>query len=179
MLIKKNILVFSLSLLLLSFTYVENNNNKHEIGLKIGNKAPDLILFSPDGDSIKLSDLKGKIVLVDFWASWCGPCRRENPYVVKAYKKFKNKSFEGGDEFTVFSVSLDRNKDRWLHAIKKDKLNWPYHGSDFKGWNSEAAIKYNIRGIPDNYLINGEGIIVAKQLRGKKLINTLDNLLKK
>lgn len=149
-----------------------------KIGIKIGDKAPELVGTSPDGKTIKLSDTKGKLVLLDFWASWCGPCRRENPNVVKAYHHYKDKKFTNGDGFVVFNVSLDRTADAWKAGIKQDKLDWPYHISDLKYWSSKHAIIYGIQGIPDNFLIDGNGIIVGKTLRGPMLEAALDKYLK-
>jgi thiol-disulfide isomerase/thioredoxin len=145
-------------------------------GTNIGNKAPDLVFNDPNGKQISLSSLKGKIVLIDFWASWCIPCRRENPFVVNAYNKYKDDKFDKADGFTIFSVSLDENADAWKKAIQADNLLWPYHVSDFGKWNSAAARKYYISSIPNNFLINGDGIIVAKYLRGAQLEAALDRL---
>ncbi len=147
-------------------------------GTEIGNKAPEIKLKNPDGKTIALSSLKGKMVLIDFWASWCGPCRRENPNVVSAYKKYKDKKFNGGKGFTVYSVSLDNNADRWKRAIQTDSLIWDNHVSDLKYWDSEAAKKYGVLGIPTNWLIDGNGIIVAKNLRGSDLEEKLQSLVK-
>jgi len=136
----------------------------------VGKTAPELVLNDPDGKSINLSSLKGKYVLIDFWASWCGPCRQENPNVVKMYSKFKSKGFE------IYGVSLDDEKDNWIAAIKKDKLTWA-HVSDLKGWQSEAASIYQVTGIPATYLLDKEGKIIAKNLRGKALEDKLAEVL--
>lgn len=128
-----------------------------------GKLAPDFEEKLPNGETMKLSDLRGQIVLLDFWASWCGPCRRENPNVVKMYKKYQD------DGFTVMSVSLDKVKDNWLKAIEKDNLTWPNHVSDLKHWGSEVAKLYGVRGIPFTVLIDQEGKIIRTKLRGPEL----------
>lgn len=143
-------------------------------GLNLGNKAPDIEMANTKGEILKLSSLEGKVVLIDFWASWCGPCRQENPTVVKAYNTYHTGKFKEGNGFEVFSVSLDSNKDAWLKAIEKDQLVWPYHVSDLQYWNNAAARQYGVTGIPTNVLINGKGIIVAKNLRGEALLNALE-----
>ncbi len=135
-----------------------------------GSPAPDIILPDPDGKNIALSSLRGKYVLIDFWASWCKPCRLENPNVVKMYKKYSGKNFE------IYGVSLDRDRDKWLEAIKEDKLTWP-HVSDLQFWNSAAAQLYNIQSIPFTLLIDPEGNVVQKNLRGRNLENKLEELL--
>lgn len=130
--------------------------------LNIGDPAPEIALPNPDGKVMKLSDLKGKVVLIDFWASWCGPCRRANPHVVSIYNKYKDQGF------TVYSVSLDRNgqKDRWVAAIEQDNLTWENHVSDLKFWQSEAARRYGVRAIPATFLLDRDGIIRKMNPRG-------------
>ncbi len=136
----------------------------------IGQVAPDIALPSPDGKELALSSFRGKIVLVDFWASWCGPCRKEMPNVVKAYAKYKDKGFE------IFGVSLDQDKDRWVEAIAKDGMTWP-QVSDLKYWESAPARLYNVQSIPYTVLLDREGKIIHKNLRGAALEEKLAELL--
>ena len=165
--------IFTL-LLCCSFTYIYPQN----VGLRIGDIAPELSYENVEEKKLKLSALKGKIVLIDFWASWCGPCRRENPNIVSAYKKFKDSEFENGDGFEIYSVSLDKNHKSWVDAIVKDELFWEYHVSDLGGWASEGAKIYGVRSIPSNVLINSEGIIIARDLKGPALHRFLSEIKK-
>ncbi len=159
--------------------------------IQVGNPAPNIELPSPSGQPLALEDLKGKVVLLDFWASWCGPCRRENPNVVKVYQKYKDQGF------SIFSVSLDgldsrtkarlsrpdqiekveqQQRAKWLQAIEKDQLTWETHVSDLKGWESEAAALYGVQSIPQTYLIDREGKIAVINIRGA---SALERELKK
>lgn len=136
----------------------------------IGQPAPEILALSPDGKAIKLSDYKGKYVLLDFWASWCAPCRQENPNLVQQYNIFKDKNF------TILGFSLDENNVSWVKAIEDDGLIWD-HFSEFKQWDAQAALMYNVNAIPASFIINPKGIIIAKNLRGKALNEYLTKIL--
>jgi peroxiredoxin len=155
-----------------TYSYTKELNNQVE-KLKVtavGQIAPEISLANPNGEIVKLSSLRGKYVLIDFWAKWCGPCRRENPNVVKAYNRFKDRGFE------VFGVSLDRNKEDWVKAIAEDGLTWT-HVSDLKYFESQAAKDYNINAIPFSILLDKSGKIIAKNLRGAALEKKLEEVI--
>lgn len=137
--------------------------------LAVGSVAPEIALPNPEGKIVPLSSLRGKYVLVDFWAKWCGPCRKENPNIVRAYNKYKDKGF------TVYGVSLDRTREDWLQGIREDGLTWT-HVSDLKFWQSEAARTYNINAIPFSLLLDPNGVIIAKNLRGEALDKKLSEI---
>ncbi len=138
----------------------------------IGKKAPDFTLNDTTGNPISMSSFKGKYLLIDFWASWCGPCRAENPHNVALYKEFKGKDFE------ILGVSLDDKRENWVAAIKSDNLTWP-QVSDLKGWKSSVGKLYGVSGIPHTVLLDKEGVIIAKDLRGEKLREKVAEVLKK
>lgn len=154
--------------------------------IRVGQPAPDIKLTDPYGKEFALSDLKGKVVLLDFWASWCGPCRRENPNVVKVYDKYKAQGFTvysvsldglddrsrarlGGDQKNI-STQIDRSRERWVKAIQDDQLKWPYHVSDLQKWDTAPAAAYGVRSIPRTFLIDRNGNIAAINLRGAEQI---------
>lgn len=151
---------------------IENEYNEFK-KFKENNEAPEIALENPQGKVMKLSDLEGTYVLIDFWASWCGPCRKENPNVVRLYNKYKDENFD------IFSVSLDKDKNSWIKAIKADGLIWDHHVSDLKYWDSEVVGTYQIRGIPHTVLIDPEGKIIGTKLRGLALEQKLEEIFGK
>jgi peroxiredoxin len=153
-------------------TYLEQKLAKEKGSpAAIGKEAPEFVLPDAAGKMIRLSSFKGKYLLLDFWASWCGPCRQESPNVVKAYNKYKGKNFD------ILSVSLDDNKDKWLNAIQKDGLTWT-HVSDLHAWESSVVRLYGVEGIPATFLLDPKGVVVARDLRGHELEEKLEELLK-
>lgn len=152
----------------LYLTYAQKVKELKQVN--IGSEAPEIELNTPEGSTLALSSLRGKVVLIDFWASWCRPCRSENPNVVRMYNKYKDKGFD------IYSVSLDNNKDRWVNAIEADGLTWN-HVSDLRGWQSVVVPMYKVKGIPKTYLIDAEGKIIGKDLRGASLERKLEEVL--
>lgn len=150
--------------------FVQHLDSRLRTTLLPGMEAPDIEMTDTQGNIRRLSDLRGKVVLIDFWASWCRPCRMENPNVVRLYRLYHYKGFE------VFSVSLDNNRDAWLKAIEDDHLTWPNHVSDLRGWSSAAGRLYGIQSIPATVLLDRDGKVLARNLRGQELENKLKEI---
>jgi len=165
------ILSAALLIIFLSVGYSQSND------LNIGDKAPEIRLPDIKGDTVSLTSFRNKIVLIDFWASWCAPCIKEQPILVKLYEKYKNSSFTVGKGFEIFGVSLDNKKKPWQGVIKKYKISWT-QVSDLRFWASPVAKNYNLQELPFNLLINGNGIIIAKNLHDDELEKALIKILK-
>lgn len=150
--------------------FVQHIDQKVRTVVMAGMEAPEIALSDTAGHTRRLSDLRGQVVLIDFWASWCGPCRKENPNVVRLYRRYHDLGFE------IFSVSLDKDYDKWVKAIKDDHLEWPNHVSDLQYWNSAAGRLYGINSIPATVLLDRDGKVLARNLRGQQLENKLKEI---
>lgn len=150
-------------------------------GVKAGDVAPEIAMEDPNGDTLRLSQLRGRIVLIDFWASWCRPCRMESPHMRHTYRTYKDTAFAEADGFAVFSVSLDRpgGLEAWKKAIAQDSLEWTWHVGAVKDGRNSAAERYQVAFIPTNALIDGTGKVIATDLHGEDLDHALDGLLEK
>lgn len=148
-------------------------------GIEIGTKAPEIVLPTVDGDNFQLSQLKGKVVMISFWASWCSPCRKKAPELIEVYEKFKNEEFEGGEKgFEIVYVSLDRNTKAWKESIEKDNIGSFINVGSMKGWKTSAAKKYNIRSVPSTVLIDGEGNVIELNISPQQLKKKLNKMKK-
>ncbi len=166
-------------ILLAAAGYVTAHAQRENQKIKVGQPAPELAFANPEGELLSLAAItKGRYVLVDFWASWCGPCRIAHPSLVRLYNKYKDLDFKHADQgFSLLSVSLDRNAEAWKKAIDKDGLEWPYHMSDLKAWNSEAVALYGIEFIPQAFLIGPDGKVIGKYESAEKAKTDLDQLI--
>ncbi len=171
----KKIMLFLVALLSVAFANAQYTNTKMEVG----QKAPDLEYANPEGQTMKLSEINSKrVILLDFWASWCGPCRMANPGLVEFYKKYSAKKFKNAKKgFSIVSVSLDKDKQPWIDAIKKDNLIWPYHISDLGGWQSKPAAEYGVMFVPQCFLIDANGVIIGKYNRAEECIGDLEKMM--
>jgi len=160
-----------LGLFISPLCYAQTSDNT----LKLGDIAPEIVMYDVYGMEHKLSKIKKKVILIDFWASWCRPCRIDNPKFIEIYDKYKNKKFKKESGFEVFSVSLDNIQDKWIEAVNDDAIPWEHNGSQLRGWYSSFVKDYNINSIPANYVVDGNGKIIAINVKPTEL----DHLLKK
>lgn len=171
--------IYLLLFLLVPVAYLLTADKKPP-GLKTGDLAPDIVLQNPEGDTLRLYDyLNGPLILIDFWAAWCAPCREEHPQLVRIYKRFSDQSFENAQGFLIFGVSFDRNRDAWVNAIENDGLVWETQVSDLKGWKSAMSELYDVNSIPKKILIGPDGKIIEKDFSVKDLEQILTDRLSK
>jgi thiol-disulfide isomerase/thioredoxin len=174
----RNILLLLAFFMVANYSFAQKKNNLE--GIEIGMFAPDIVLPNIDGDTVSLSDFNGKIVLINFWASWCSPCRKKTPDLLKIYNDYKTAKFNNNESgFVIFNVSLDRNDKAWTKSIIADKMENTINIGDMNGWKNSAASSYNIKSIPSNVLIDGEGRVLAVNLSIKDLKKKLRKLKKK
>lgn len=166
------------SLILLTILFLSSCSSFSSTKLINGSPAPDFSLPDRNGQPLALSSFKGDLVLVEFWASWCKPCREENPRIVNVYNKYKDRAFQHAKGLQVVSISLDTDKDRWLDAVKQDNLLWDNHVSDLQGWNGAAVDSYRVESIPSSFLVDQNGIIIGKNLKARDLDKLLSALAK-
>lgn len=174
---KTSIIIIALIFFLAADLMAQRKANME--GIEIGSMAPEIELPTAEGDIFKLSELKGKVVLINFWASWCKPCRKKAPELVEIYKEYKNDTFENGESgFEILSVSLDRNAKTWKSSIQKDSIGEFVNVGDMRGWKCSAAKTYNIKSIPSSVLLDGNGKIIALNLSPQQLEKKLKHLKK-
>lgn len=173
----KRLLLVCLAVMGIFSAQAQYDNTK----IEVGQKAPELEFQNPQGQTLKLSEINSKrVILLDFWASWCGPCRMANPSLVEFYNKYSKKKYKKAKKgFTIVSVSLDKAKEPWIQAIEKDKLIWPFHMSDLGGWQSKAAAIYGVMFVPQAFLIDANGVIIGKYQRAEDCIKDLEKLIGK
>jgi peroxiredoxin len=170
--------IFALAFALLLMGGASSTLTAQSTGLEIGNKSPEIKLPTTKGDTITLSSLKGKLVLIDFWGTWCAPCVQEQAELARLYKKYKQASFTNGKGFEIYGVALEAKKPNWENFITKNKINW-IQVSDLKFWRSPVAKAYNIQELPFNILTDGQGVILAKNLHGADLEKGIGKYLRK